>query len=238
MNKIISLAVIAALSMVISGCGGLKYPTVYHDHSIIPKSTIVRIPDLNQTSTVEIGENVYSKSYLFYDNTKQVTLLEPAIGSGFGTYVDTTKSNKILTGKLKKWDTIGQKDINTFCIEDSAVCLTDMNNSGYFTHFGAYAQVGSNILNKPAKYKIEPGKPYLKEDSFKYVALYQGKVENSIKISFREFKNNMARPAFTQDIAYELNNDGSTIIGFKGLRIEVLKATNMDITYKVIKDYN
>jgi hypothetical protein len=35
-----------------------------------------------------------------------------------------------------------------------------------------------------------------------------------------------------------LNNDGSTVIGFKGLRIEVLKATNMDITYKVIKDYN
>jgi hypothetical protein len=48
----------------------------------------------------------------------------------------------------------------------------------------------------------------------------------------------MARPAFNQDIDYELNNDANTIIGFKGLRIEVLKATNMDITYKVIKDYN
>lgn len=238
MNKIISLAVITALSIGFSGCGGLKYPTVYHDNLMIPKSTIVRIPDLNQTSTVEIGENVYSKSYLFHDNTKQVTLLEPAIGSGFGAYVDTTKSDKILTGKLEEWDTIGQKNINTFCIEDSVVCLTDMNNSGYFTHFGAYAQVGSNLLNKPAKYKIEPTQPYLKEDSFKYVALYQGKVGNSIKISFREFKDNMARPAFTQDIDYELNKQDNTIIGFKGLRIEVLKATNMDITYKVIKDYN
>jgi hypothetical protein len=48
----------------------------------------------------------------------------------------------------------------------------------------------------------------------------------------------MARPSFTQDIDYELNKDGSTIIGFKGLRIEVIKATNIDITYKVVKDYN
>ena len=48
----------------------------------------------------------------------------------------------------------------------------------------------------------------------------------------------MARPAFTQDIEYELDKDGKTLIGFKGLRIEVEKATNLDITYKIIKDYN
>ena len=54
---------------------------------------------------------------------------------------------------------------------------------------------------------------------------------------FREFKDDMARPAFTQDIEYDLEKDGTSIIGFKGLRIEVLRATNIDITYKVLKDY-
>jgi len=47
----------------------------------------------------------------------------------------------------------------------------------------------------------------------------------------------MSRPSFTQDIDYELNKNGNTIIGFKGLRIEILKATNIDITYRVIQDY-
>lgn len=47
----------------------------------------------------------------------------------------------------------------------------------------------------------------------------------------------MLRPAFTQDIEYELNKNNTTIIGFKGLRIEVIKATNLDITYKIIQDY-
>jgi len=46
------------------------------------------------------------------------------------------------------------------------------------------------------------------------------------------------RDAFTQNIEYELDENGKAMIGFKGLRIEVLKATNMDITYKVVKDYN
>ena len=48
----------------------------------------------------------------------------------------------------------------------------------------------------------------------------------------------MIRPAFEQIIDYELAQEGTTTIGFKGLRIEVLKATNMDITYKVLKDYD
>jgi hypothetical protein len=229
---------IVTISFVFSGCGGLKYPTTFYDPSMTPKAEIVRNPELGVISRVEVGENLYTKSYLFYSNTKQVTLLEPAIGNGFGAYVDTTKSQKTLVGELKKWDTIGQTDINTFCIEDTFVCLTDMNNSGYFTHFGAYAQVGSNKLNKPAKYIINSMPPSLKEDSFKYEALYQGRIDNKIKISFREFKNDIARPAFTQDIEYQLDENGKANVGFKGLRIEILKATNYDIEYKVVKDYN
>lgn len=95
-----------------------------------------------------------------------------------------------------------------------------------------------DMLTQPLEYKIVPTPPMYDVDSFKYEALYQGKIDNKIKISFREFKDNTARPAFTQDIDYELNKSGDTIIGFKGLRIKVIKATNMDITYSVIHDYN
>jgi hypothetical protein len=152
--------------------------------------------------------------------------------------VNTTNSKKPVQGILKKWSKIGQDNINTMCFPSSSICLSDPQNTGYFSHFGIGAQVGSNKLEQPVKYRITPSEPVIKEDSFKYTALYQGKTKNSIKISFREFNNDMARPAFTQDIDYELNADGSTTIGFKGLRIEVIKATNMELTYKVIKDYN
>ena len=47
------------------------------------------------------------------------------------------------------------------------------------------------------------------------------------------FSDDMARPAFTQDLTYDLA-DGDEI-GFRGARIKVLKATNTAITYVVLK---
>ena len=43
----------------------------------------------------------------------------------------------------------------------------------------------------------------------------------------------MARPAFNQDLTYELDADGSTVIVFRQIKLKVLKATREDITYTV-----
>ena len=45
----------------------------------------------------------------------------------------------------------------------------------------------------------------------------------------------MMRPAFTQDIQYDLKE--SNIIGFKGVRIEIIEATNRHIKYKVLNSF-
>ena len=45
----------------------------------------------------------------------------------------------------------------------------------------------------------------------------------------------MARPAFNQDLQYDLA-DGN-IVGFKGLRIEIIKATNTNIEYKILSNF-
>ena len=61
--------------------------------------------------------------------------------------------------------------------------------------------------------------------------LYQGTSKGEVKISYREFSHGLARAAFTQDVSYELDPDGTAVIGFKGMRIKVLKATGHDIKY-------
>jgi hypothetical protein len=66
--------------------------------------------------------------------------------------------------------------------------------------------------------------------------IYNGKVNNAYKFTYREFTNDYARPAFTQDLQYDLN-DGS-IIGFKGLRIEILLANNNIIRYRVLSNFS
>jgi hypothetical protein len=46
----------------------------------------------------------------------------------------------------------------------------------------------------------------------------------------------MARPAFNQDLKYDLN-DGA-VIGFRGARFEVIKATNTEIKFRTISPLN
>lgn len=83
---------------------------------------------------------------------------------------------------------------------------------------------------KPPVFLAKAGKLY-KPSNFKQELIYNGKSNNVVKISYREFVNDLARPSFTQDIVYDLTE--SNIIGFKGMTIEVIEATNTSIKYKI-----
>jgi len=68
-------------------------------------------------------------------------------------------------------------------------------------------------------------------NSFRQEFIYNGKTKDTLKISYREFKDDMARPAFYQDLNYDLSE--SKIIGFRDIRIEVIEGTNTDIKFMV-----
>lgn len=75
--------------------------------------------------------------------------------------------------------------------------------------------------------------------SFVQELIYNGRVGSSVRFLYREFSENMARPAFSQEAQYDLAE--STVIGFKDARIEILDATNTELRYRVVQsfpDYN
>ncbi|MBC2770527.1 hypothetical protein [Pusillimonas minor] len=74
-----------------------------------------------------------------------------------------------------------------------------------------------------------------REMSFQQTLIYSGRVGNKINIGYREFSNNTARPAFNNDVEYDLS--ASNKIGYKGAQIEVIEADNSGITYKVLKSF-
>lgn len=71
-----------------------------------------------------------------------------------------------------------------------------------------------------------------KKDSLNRELVYTGISGNTVSILYREYINNLARPAFTQEIKYDLKT--SKIIGFKTARFEIIKADNASITYKTL----
>ncbi len=73
------------------------------------------------------------------------------------------------------------------------------------------------------------------ENEFQQTLIYNGMVGKKINVAYREFSNKMARAAFSNDVEYDLSQ--SKIIGYKGAKIEVLNATNENITYRVISNF-
>ena len=74
------------------------------------------------------------------------------------------------------------------------------------------------------------------EPSFKQEFIYNGRVGDYLKFIYREFSEDLARPAFTQEAQYDLTV--SREIGFKGLLIEVQNATNTTIKYRLVSSFD
>lgn len=65
-------------------------------------------------------------------------------------------------------------------------------------------------------------------ESFQRELVYSGVAKGVITILYREFLGGVARPAFSQEVHFDLS-EGSEI-GYKGARFKVLKANNLGIT--------
>ena len=70
-------------------------------------------------------------------------------------------------------------------------------------------------------------------ESYRQELVYSGLSKDTITLSYREYKNDIADPVFVQDLAYDLAS--SREIAFKDLRIEILYATESDINFYVKK---
>lgn len=70
------------------------------------------------------------------------------------------------------------------------------------------------------------------EPAFRRELVYAGRSGSTVSLMYREFAADMARPAFTQALQYDLS--ASPVIGFRSARFEVLSATNTGIRYRVL----
>jgi hypothetical protein len=64
--------------------------------------------------------------------------------------------------------------------------------------------------------------------------LFQGATSDSLRFSYREFSNDMARPAFTEDLSIPREPFPSMIM-VKNLQLEVLAVSGMGMRYRVVK---
>lgn len=105
---------------------------------------------------------------------------------------------------------------------DNAICVLNGVNTPIGCKTGLSFEVKNWVTNNA--------------NSFQQTLLYNGRVGNKINIAYREFSSDMARPAFNNEVEYDLSE--SNVIGYKGALIEVIEANNQMIRYKVVKNFN
>ena len=75
----------------------------------------------------------------------------------------------------------------------------------------------------------------IEDDSLQQSIEYSGKSGSVLTFTYSEYKDKMARDAFTREFKVDLN-DGK-VAGFKGAVFEVISVDNVQIEYKVIRHF-
>lgn len=203
-------------------------------YNYVPKTTHLREPAVDSIATAYIGDSLLRQGrYTEHD----AILVKDNIDIGsFGAYTvrqgyylkqgeneDSEfyyPGNDMESGRIDKaaladpWKCLqAYKNIQKLCI------ITGFNVS---------------VCNDAAFYERKL-RPVISSESFQQTLIYNGRVGNKINIGYREFSNSMARPAFNNNVEYDMNE--SKIIGYKGARLEIIEATNQYIKYKVISHF-
>lgn len=191
-----------------------------------PKRQVGSFPELGKTQTVSTGQVMVTK--YDYLSLGMATLLErvdqsrwygrPAVQAG-------EKLTPAISG--------GQQ---IFCFPGfslGAACFADSKGDGSFDlayTVNLYGYLVNKDRIQPAAYRIADQSI---KDGFKYELLYEGVDNDVVRIAYREYTENVARPAFSQDLTYTLASSGTTQIKFREVSINVLHADNTSIEYTV-----
>lgn len=73
--------------------------------------------------------------------------------------------------------------------------------------------------------------PVRREGNFWWELLYNGRSGDTIRLTYREYADDLIRASFQQELSYDLA--AGRQIGFKGLLLDVEEATNSVIRYRV-----
>jgi hypothetical protein len=101
--------------------------------------------------------------------------------------------------------------------------------------------IGSNIwkncVKKLPKDSVVDGEAFIySSNSFQQTIEYAGRSGDILKFNYSEFSDGFARQAFTREFQVDLSE--GNIAAYKGALIEIVEATNVQIKYKVIRNFS
>lgn len=210
-----------SLMIFFSGCGGKIH--LQHKIGEIPSRNVINLAYTGDVIfqtfnyTAIVGAKLKkSLSQDFMLATLNVNPNNNLYAVDKGAYIMYCSEEKLI-------DQIGSSDF---------VCLRDNNRNNFFDEFSNKFAIAWTTIdkNKNAEYEITD---IAMKSGFKKELLYNGFSNNTINLEYREFINNIARPAFYQNLKYEFNGK-SIQIRYKDIIIKIFNVNNNEIKYSIL----
>jgi hypothetical protein len=194
--------------------------------SVLPALAYQRVttPEVGAIATVGVGEQLLTQGDGFAAN-----IITISTDQTIGDYV-VRQGKYRLSGDNKEYMTY-----SGVSIRNNTKGVDKVGNL-YLFHKDQGTKIAciSRSICDSIEYGLDQQMTYTKAN-FQQTLIYSGKVGEKITLGYREFSGDLARPAFNNDVVYDIAV--SRIVGYKGARIEVISASNTEITYKVLSDF-
>lgn len=189
-------------------------------------------PGIGENAGVRVGEPVYTK--FDYRVLRVPRLIDGLSRSLFVHQVDVPAGITLEHGSRHRVDGWCTKEpyLRAAAGPDTVVCFTHPSDQEFRSIFVPGA-LGAD-LQRPVRFEwIDE---FQQDQGFKIELVYQGVAGDILRLAYREYLENLARPAFHQDLTYTLNPTGEvTPILFRSLEMLVESADNSGIRYRVIR---
>jgi hypothetical protein len=217
MRKLIFLTLLGII--ILAGCTSTP---------IVPAVEDVSYPPIGETVTKSIGDILLSQGMKESYDAVEVLTDENRGRVPKGIYIAT---------KNKQGYTIYEPHPSEFSLNrtlgNNFIAIKD--GQMYYCAYGGYGNVFPYTKIPGTSYRITTAFVESR-NNFQQLLIYTGKEQNIIKLSYREFAGDMARPAFTVDTTYDL--DDSNEIAYRQARLKILEASNISITYIVLHNFD
>lgn len=228
-----SLRLGAAAAFLLVGCA----PTAHVDRGgqLTESTEVGREPSLEVRATARVGDTIYRQ----YAYTKtNMTTLQDGYSSSIGLAKIEAPKGTILT----KASALGRHALCTaqptyFALgEARPVCFFDDDGDGKLEKVWIVGTLATFVYEAP-QLAYEQREVAQAARGFSKELIYQGREGLILKVAYREHLNDLARPAFSQDLSYEMSKSGPTEIVFRNVELTVTEVGNNKIAYVVHTEF-
>lgn len=225
MKKILALALGALL---LSGCTAPVY-------NYIPQEKSFSVPPLNTSTTTYVGEEMVKQGV---DSSSDAIHFEQSTQIGESFYYVIPEGDYAKVGQKGDSEFFSGINSRTGAVIPYRPMINDpvkniqLKNSGEICIITVFNGTKCDTGKSFSKIKLNSSV----KSSFQQTLIYNGKVGSKINIGYREYSDGLARPAFSNEVEYDLSE--SKTIRYKGAILEILEANNQSITFKLTRNFN